>query len=122
MTTKKKIAISGVVLAALVFIAYRWYAYRWINFSDNVFGGAIIPNNDNNQAQYSGMVGFLLNSSHNLKPGDTIEVEQAGGYKYAQYNGEAIVKRVEADGIITHKGFAGNSPVNPGRVRLVKKG
>ena len=120
-STQKKIAVSAVVLVALVLVAVKVYAARWIRFADNSFAGSLIPDNEGHQNPLSGLVGYATNSPHGFKVGDSVLIEQDEGYKYEQYNGQTIVQWADETAFITLKGFMGNSPANPGRVKLLKR-
>ncbi len=107
--------IIGVVLLVAVFASYKLYASRWYRFSDNVFG----PSVAGEAAGLGGKVGFLMNESHDIKKGDTVEVEQDAGYVQERYNGRAKVIWVNESTVITDKGFGPNTPANPGKIRKV---
>lgn len=119
-----KWTLIGLVVAILL-LAWYFYSKRWKKFSDNGQGGALYWSEtriENAPASVTGggLLGFRSNGPHGLKVGDRVEIKQDPGAKYPQYDGESVVTHVPTQTIfVIDKGFAGNSPVNPGSFRKI---
>ena len=116
---KKAILIGGAVIAAALI---AWYFYKKGRFSDNFHGQAkaeLLGLSD--PARFGGNVGFTTDWKHGFKPGDKVEIKQASGAKFPQYDGTSTVASVLDEYNFTiDKGFAGSSAANPGYVKAVK--
>ena len=66
---------------------------------------------------FTGNVGFISTTPHNLEVGDSIYVYQDAGYTHESYQGYATVTEVISPYIIgTDKPWAGSSPTNGGNI------
>lgn len=118
---KKYKWIIIIVITLIIFLVGRYlYMRRELRFSDNGQAtGLNTPANGGDGKDIGGNLGFVLNSGHSFKVGDTVIITQDQGATYPQYDGETKVKMLIGDRIvITEKGFLGNTPPEGGTIRL----
>lgn len=116
---KKAVLIGGAVIAAALI---AWYFYKKGRFSDNFHGqGKAELLGLSDPGRFGGNVGFTTDWKHGLKSGDRVEIKQATGAKYPQYDGATTVASILDEYNFTiNKGFAGSSPANAGYFKVVK--
>jgi len=121
----KKLIITIVLIAVLLFFAFRAFAFRSVRFSDNAWAGALLDDpgcTDNSikakDPMMCGKVGFVFNDRHPFKVGDKVKVTQDDGTnKY--YDGITKVVWVSDSAIIIDKGFGNSTGPEPGSIKKV---